>query len=158
MKKVQIALEFLLLAGCVAPERQTPTTSTSPRTIRPRSLPEGHDQAEVQGRTGGRATAGDLLALLEGSRILADDGQFLGVITQNQFSSDSILNEFGRYGSEFSTTSIFNEFGRYGGEFSRLSPFNEFTTAPPRVISPGGELVAYLTKNQFKTLRLTRTY
>jgi hypothetical protein len=148
---LQIALVGLLLVGYVAPERQTRSTSRAPVAVQPSLQPEGNDGEDVQRRTAGRATARDILALLEGARIVADDGQFLGVITQNQFASDSILNEFGRYGSKFSATSIFNEFGRYGGKFSPLSPFNEFTMTPPRIITPGGKFVAYLTKNQFKT-------
>ena len=76
---------------------------------------------------------------LSGCHIVANDGQFLGMITPNEFAPDSILNEFGDYGSEFSSTSIFNEFGDYGGEFSKLSPFNEFTPTPPQVISEAGD-------------------
>jgi len=92
-------------------------------------------------------TAEDLVTLLEGCLIVANDGQPLGVITQNEFAANSILNEFGKYGSEFSATSIFNHFGKYGSEFSQLSPFNEFTTTPPQIITPSGQFLAYLTKN-----------
>ena len=92
----------------------------------------------------------DVLTLLEGCVIVANDGQPLGVITQNQFATNSILNEFGKYGSKFSATSIFNQFGKYGGEFSQLSPFNQFTTTPPQIISPSGQFVGFLTKNLFK--------
>ena len=92
----------------------------------------------------------DVLTLLEGCVIVANDGQTLGVITQNQFAANSILNEFGKYGNKFSATSIFNQFGKYGGEFSQLSPFNQFTTTPPQIINPAGQFVGFLTKNQFK--------
>ncbi len=150
MRKVRGAFLLSLFVGCVAPERQIPTTSSPPIRLQPQSPPTYEDAAEVQPRSGGRATPVDVLALLEGARVVASDGQFLGVLTQNEFNSDSILNEFGRYGGEFSRTSIFNEFGRYGGEFSSLSPFNEFTSTPPTIISSQGEFLGYLTKNQFK--------
>jgi hypothetical protein len=46
-----------------------------------------------------------------------DDGQPLGVITQNELAANPILNEFGKNGSEFGGFSIFNQFGKYGSEF-----------------------------------------
>lgn len=98
----------------------------------------------------GRRTS-DFPGTLEGCWIIAQDGQALGLITQNEFHRDSVTNEFGRYGSEFSSTSIFNEFGKYGGEFSLLSPFNEFSVKPPFIVTPSGGFVAYLTVNSLKT-------
>lgn len=82
------------------------------------------------------------------SFIIAHDGQFLGKLTSNSFDSDSLLNEFGPYGSEFSPTSIFNNFGNYGGEFSALSPFNEFSSTPPKIFI-NGEMYGFLTENKF---------
>jgi hypothetical protein len=84
------------------------------------------------------------------SFIQADDGTFLGKLTSNEFDSDSILNEFGPYGSEFSPKSIFNEFGRYGGEFSTQSPFNEFSSSPPKIYVKG-QFYGHLTVNEFKS-------
>ncbi len=84
--------------------------------------------------------------LLEGAQIFANNGQFLGVITTNRFSSDALCNEFGTYGSKFSSVSILNQFGIYGSQFSNLSPFNQFTSTPP-VIVKNGTAVAYLTLN-----------
>lgn len=97
------------------------------------------------------AAASDLASLLEGCVIVADDGQVLGVITRNEFAANSILNQFGPYGSEFSATSIFNQFGKYGGQFSSLSPFNEFTNTPPQIITTNGQRVGHLSKNKFVT-------
>lgn len=97
------------------------------------------------------AATTDLLTLLEGCVIVANDGQFLGRITVNEVASDSIMNEVGRYGSEVSSTSIFNQVGRYGSEVASLSPFNEVTSTPPQIINRSGQFVAYLTKNQVKT-------
>ncbi|WP_109699670.1 hypothetical protein [Chitinophaga deserti] len=81
------------------------------------------------------------------SYIIANDGQFLGKLTSNEFDNDSLLNEFGPFGSEFSPTSIFNEFGTYGSEFSGMSPFNEFSSTPPRIYV-NGKLYGYLTENE----------
>ena len=45
---------------------------------------------------------------------------YLGCINCNQFASDSLCNEFGRYGNEFSGDSIWNEFSRFGIIFDHL--------------------------------------
>lgn len=90
---------------------------------------------------------------LQGSIIIADDGQPLGRITTNEFDQSSLLNEFGKYGSEFSSTSIFNKFGTYGSEFSQFSPFNKFTTTPPKIYKDG-KFIAYFTVNSTLTPRV----
>ena len=68
--------------------------------------------------------------LLGNSSLVADDGEFLGNVTCNQFESDGIFNRFGDYGSRFSSMSIWNRFGTYGGQFGTESPFNQFATPP----------------------------
>lgn len=83
-----------------------------------------------------------------GTRVVANDGQYLGQITSNQFASDSICNQFGNYGSQFSSTSVRNQFSNYGSQFAPNSAYNEFTATPPQIISDGRR-VGYLTKNQF---------
>jgi len=82
------------------------------------------------------------------SFIIADDGTYLGKLTSDSFDHDSLLNEFGPYGSPFSPKSIFNEFGTYGSEFSTQSPFNEFTSRPPKIFV-SGKLYGHLTANEF---------
>lgn len=94
------------------------------------------------------------LATIEGCFILAEDKQYLGKITWNEFDSESILNEFGRYGGKFSSTSIFNEFGRYGGEIALYSPFNSIAVNPPKIFTRDGDFVAYLTVNNLKSPRI----
>ena len=90
---------------------------------------------------------------LDGATIVADDGQFLGVITKNRVASNSILNSVGSYGSRVSSTSIFNQVGQYGGRVSRLSPFNRAASSPPRIYK-GNEFIAYLTINTTKQPRI----
>lgn len=84
--------------------------------------------------------------ILSGAVVVAHDGQYLGELSCNTFASDSILNEFGKYGSPFSSTSIWNEFGQYGSEFSSKSAFSELTATPP-AIYVDDSLKAYLTIN-----------
>lgn len=89
---------------------------------------------------------------LEGAIIVAQDGQYLGKITSNQFDSDSIINRFGDYGSRFSSTSIRNEFSDYGGKFGSNSPYNRF--ADPPLIIQDRVTVAYLTVSSLWTPRV----
>lgn len=90
----------------------------------------------------------DIRSIKSESFLMANDGTYLGKLTSNEFDADSLLNQFGPYGSEFSPKSIFNEFGPYGGEFSAQSPFNEFSSTPPRIFV-NGNFYGYLTVNEF---------
>ena len=91
---------------------------------------------------------------LEGYSIVADDGEFLGTISNNTIDSKSILNEIGKYGSVISSVSIFNTIGKYGSETSSLSAFSEITSTPPHIINKDGIFVAYLTVNPLKNPRV----
>ncbi len=81
-----------------------------------------------------------------GTVLVAQDGQFLGVVDNNSFNPNSLANSFGTYGNPFNPLSIWNEFGTYGSEFSSLSPWNPFSTTPP-VLIQDGQPVAYVTTN-----------
>lgn len=87
------------------------------------------------------------------SFLVAADGQFLGQLTSNRYMSESVMNEYGSYGSQYSSTSIFNIYGTYGSEYNRLSPFNRYTNTPPSIYLRG-VFVGYLTVNQFMNNRL----
>jgi hypothetical protein len=84
--------------------------------------------------------------------LIAADGTYLGRVSSNAFDRDSIVNDFGPYGSKFASTSIRNDFGKYGGQFSSLSPFNQFTSTPPKIVK--GDCWAYFTVNQFLSPRI----
>jgi hypothetical protein len=93
------------------------------------------------------APANDICSIIVGATIVADDGTYLGKIS-NQYDSDSILNEYGSYGSQYSSNSIWNEYGSYGGKYSSSSPFNEYSSSPPNIIK-NGQIIGYLTTNQY---------
>ena len=86
-------------------------------------------------------------AALEGCRIVAHNGQALGLISSDKYLSDSIMNPYGDYGNQYSGNSIFHEYGQYGSQYSALSPFNEYATTPPTIVGPDGKTIAYLTIN-----------
>ena len=46
--------------------------------------------------------AQDICEIIDGSKVIADDGKYLGKIC-NAFDSESIINEFGTYGNEFNS-------------------------------------------------------
>lgn len=82
------------------------------------------------------------------SFLLASDGQFLGQLSSNKYLSESVMNEFGTYGSPYSSFSIFNKYGTYGNPYSPNSPFNQFSTTPPKIYLRG-IYVGYLSINTF---------
>lgn len=83
----------------------------------------------------------------DGSYLVAQDGQFLGKITDNSYDTDSILNEYGPYGSAYSTTSIFNEYSDYGSVYGQNSINNPYCSQPPKLIINGNLLGVVTTNN-----------
>lgn len=82
------------------------------------------------------------------SFLLAQDSQFLGMLSSNRYQYDSVMNEYGTYGSKYSTTSIFNQYGRYGSPYALYSPFNPYTSTPPKIILRGKN-IGVLTMNTY---------
>src|SRR5690554_758438 len=84
------------------------------------------------------------------SFLVADDGQFLGKLSLNQYDSESISNTYGSYGSPYSSTSIKNQYSQYGSPYSSLSPYNQYSSTPPTIYIKGRKY-DYLTKNKYKS-------
>ena len=82
------------------------------------------------------------------SFLLAQDGQFLGILSSNKYQQDSVMNEYGSFGSRYSLTSIFNQYGSYGSPYGFYSPFNPYASTPPKIILRG-MWVGLLTTNRF---------
>lgn len=82
-----------------------------------------------------------------GSYLIAADGQLLGKITDNPYDSDSILNQYGPYGSQYSNTSIFNPYSPYGSQYGTHSINNPYCSAPPKLII-NGRLIGRVTANR----------
>ncbi len=80
--------------------------------------------------------------------IIAQDQQFLGSITSNQWDNSSLLNEYGPYGSKYSPTSIFNEYSNYGSRYGSMSINNPYCATPPKLFI-NGQFLAYITENRF---------
>lgn len=82
-----------------------------------------------------------------GSYLIAEDGQLLGKITDNQYDSDSILNQYGPYGSRYSNTSIFNPYSPYGSQYGAHSINNPYCVVPPKLYI-NGRLLGRVTINR----------
>lgn len=64
-------------------------------------------------------------------KIYAEDGTYLGRLSENRFDPESTANPYGRYGSPYSPTSINNPYSKYGSPYSPSSPNNPYTTTAP---------------------------
>ena len=64
-------------------------------------------------------------------KIVAQDGTYLGELSDNPYDPDSVANPYGRYGSPYSPTSINNPYSTYGSPYSPQSPNNPYTTQAP---------------------------
>ena len=64
-------------------------------------------------------------------KIVAQDGTYLGELSDNPYDPDSVANPYGRYGSPYSSTSINNPYSTYGSRFSPQSPNNPYATQAP---------------------------
>ena len=90
----------------------------------------------------------DLLAAVNGvAQLCAADGQFLGMVSSNQYDLNSICNPNGIYGSTWSIFSIRNPSSLYGSAYGIYSPYNPNSINPPVIIYQGQSVVV-VTRNQ----------
>ncbi|MFA6456720.1 MAG: hypothetical protein WCW40_07860 [Bacteroidota bacterium] len=81
-----------------------------------------------------------------GSRVIAPDGTYLGMVIADTANPQSIINTWGQYGFSQSPTSIFNPSIPYGGDNGIFSPFNAQSPSPPSIYKDG-KFFTYLTEN-----------
>lgn len=85
--------------------------------------------------------------LLFGGR---DHKTFLGCLC-DMSDGDSVLNEYGNFGSPYSLgPSIWNHYGDYGSRYSDTSVCNPYANEPPILVTSAGQAVGYLTMNRYK--------
>lgn len=89
-----------------------------------------------------------------GSYLIAEDGQLLGKLNNNQYDQESILNQYGPFGSEYSNTSIFNNYSPYGSEYGAYSISNPYCSTPPKLYI-NGSFHAYVSSNQYVSPRIS---
>lgn len=77
----------------------------------------------------------DFLANANGiAQLWAPNGQFLGVLSSDQYDLNSISNPHGLYGGSCGIYSIQNPCGMYGGVCGFYSPYNISSFNPPIVV------------------------
>lgn len=82
-----------------------------------------------------------------------DHDVYLGKLNASEYDSESIWNEYGKYGNEYNSNCIWNEYGKYGNEYSNYSPFNEYASYPPVLVDAQGNFYGYFTVNKYKSKR-----
>jgi hypothetical protein len=79
----------------------------------------------------------DFLTAIDGvAQLYAADGQFLGVLSSNQYDLNSIFNPNGIYGSTWGIFSIRNPSSLYGSSYGIYSPYNPNSLNPPIIRIP----------------------
>jgi hypothetical protein len=90
----------------------------------------------------------------KGAFLIAEDDQLLGNLNNNQYDQDSILNQYGPFGSQYSNTSIFNKYSPYGSEYGSYSINNPYCSTPPKLFL-NGSLFAHISANQYVNNRIS---
>jgi len=80
---------------------------------------------------------------------------YLGCLTCGRYSTESIFNEYGPYGSKYSSTSIWNKYGLFGSPYSQYSPWNPYASDPPVIVDDQGNFYGRFTVNRFHPQRTT---
>lgn len=78
-----------------------------------------------------------------------DHKTYLGCLTCSQYSTGSVLNQYGEYGSRYSTDSIWNRYGDFGSPYSSNSACNAYTTDSPVIVDENGNAYGRLTLNLY---------
>ncbi|ATA90849.1 hypothetical protein CGC56_00860 [Capnocytophaga canimorsus] len=82
-----------------------------------------------------------------------DHDVYLGCLNCDNYNSDSVWNEYGKYGNSYNSNSIWNEYGNYGGGYSDTSPWNRYANNPPVIVDKQGNFYGYFTINEYKDKR-----
>ncbi len=89
----------------------------------------------------------DFLVATNGiAQLWGANGQFLGMLSSNQYDANSISNLHGMYGGQYGLYSISNPHGMYGGQHGLYSPYNSYCLNPP-IIFYQGQPMLIVTRN-----------
>ena len=82
-----------------------------------------------------------------------DADVYLGKLNASKYDSESIWNEYGKYGNKYKSECIWNEYGKYGSDYSQYSPFNKYASHPPVLKDRNDKFHGYFTANKYKSRR-----
>ncbi len=79
--------------------------------------------------------------------------QFLGCIGCGTYTSNSICNRYGSYGSKYSSNSLFNKYSNFGSRYSKSSPWNTYNSSDntPILVDGQGRFYGYFTSNPYRS-------
>lgn len=83
---------------------------------------------------------------------------YLGCLTCSKYSSESVWNAYGQYGSKYNSKSIWNEYGPYGNKYNSQSPWNEYGTSAPVLIDENGRFTGHFTRNKYHSRRTANEF
>ncbi|MCM1199241.1 MAG: hypothetical protein NC308_10170 [Clostridium sp.] len=82
-----------------------------------------------------------------------DNKEYLGKLNASRYDSESIWNQYGKYGNRYNSKSIWNSYGTYGSAYSSYSPFNDYASNPPILVDKQKNFYGYFTSNKYKPKR-----
>lgn len=82
-----------------------------------------------------------------------NEEDYLGKLNASKYDSESIWNEYCKYGNKYNSKSIWNAYGTYGNEYGQYSPFNKYASYPPVLRDRNGKFYGYFTANKYKSKR-----
>ena len=82
-----------------------------------------------------------------------EHNEYLVKINASKYDSESIWNQYGKYGSRYNSKSIWNQYGTYGSKYNNNSPFNDYASNPPILVDRNGNFYGYFTSNKYKSQR-----
>jgi len=91
-------------------------------------------------------------------RIIATDGTFLGTLNENEYDSNSIYNQYGKYGSQYEKACIFNKYSNYGSDYSDKNPFNQYANKAPGLYDRYNNFYGTLSINRYAQGVTKQTY
>lgn len=74
--------------------------------------------------------------------------EFAGCLNCSPYSSESVCNRYGEYGSRYSDTSIWNRYGSFGSRYQSNSPWNRYGGGL-LVVDADGQFYGHFSLNKF---------
>jgi hypothetical protein len=102
------------------------------------------------GANGAVAPAGSTKRMLFGGE---NHRTYLGCVNCSQYDAESIMNQYGQYGSAYSTTSLLNHYGEFGSKYSMYGACNPYASDPPVIVDGAGQFYGRLTINAYNSQR-----
>jgi hypothetical protein len=101
----------------------------------------------------GAAAAGAAAAPSRQQKLMLFGGEghkvYLGCLSCSEYSTDSVFNQYGTFGSRYSSTSIWNHYSEYGSAYSSWGACNSYANDPPVIVDLDGNFYGRLTLNEY---------